>query len=151
MWGLKYPGWTPDVLQLAMSALPRARLIVIHRDIAPVLRSAKARRSVNRLTEAKAFCAQWAANLRFALQLPPSPRVLLLSYEELVRDPEPQLRRIESFAGIAPIDRGVLAHRVNEWSGEDGKPVYIEPAELSEAELQACEEARQTLAAVAPA
>jgi Sulfotransferase family len=136
VWGVKYPGWGRDVLQRMMAELPRAKLIVIHRDVAAALRSAKARGSVRRLADAKAICAQWAANMRFASQLPSSPRTLLVAYEDLIRDPEPQLRRIEAFAGIAAIDRGVLAQRVNAWGG------YVEPAELSEAEIEVCTSAR---------
>lgn len=136
VWGMKYPGWSPEVLQLLLGAMPRAKLIVIRRDVTSALRSAKACGSVRRLNDVHAFCAQWTANLRGALQVEGSSRVLLLSYDELVADPEPHLQRIEQFAGIGGIDRGVLAQRVNAWDG------YIEPAPLSEAEIQACNGAR---------
>jgi len=136
VWGVKYPGWPAEVLQAIMSILPRTKLIYIHRDIVPALRSAKARGSLRRDTELKAFCAQWAANMRMAAQLRDSDRVLVLSYEQLVADSESTLQRLEAFTGVTNLDRRVLAHRVNE------RHEYIPPAELTDDELKAAEEAR---------
>jgi hypothetical protein len=135
VWGLKYPGWSGEVLQAIMTFLPRAKLIYIHRDVVSALRSAKARGSVRRTTELNAFCAQWAANMRMAAQLRDSDRVMVLSYDQLGSDSETTLQRLEAFTGVTGIDRGVLAHRVNEW------PEYIPPAELTADELRVAEEA----------
>src|SRR5262249_29829226 len=121
VWGVKYPGWGAEALDLILTALPRAKAIIIHRDIIPVLRSAKARRSVRQLSEAKAFCAGWTANMQFIAQLRDTERLMVIAYDDLARDAEPVLRRLEAFAGIANIDRGVLAHRVNEWASS-GRP-----------------------------
>lgn len=136
VWGVKYPGWSGEVLQAIMTILPRTKLIYIHRDIIPALRSAKARGSVRRGTELKAFCEQWSANMRMAAQLRDSDRVMVLSYDQLVGDAEQTLQRLEAFTGVTRIDRGVLAHRVNE------RHEYTPPAELTEDELKAAEEAR---------
>lgn len=141
VWGVKYPGWSGEELQAIMTFLPRAKLIYIHRDIVPALRSAKARGSVRRSTELKAFCAQWAANMRMAAQLRDSDRVMVLSYDQLAGDSERTLQRLEAFTGVTRIDRGVLAHRVNEWSRDDERPEYIPPAELTAEEMKAAEEA----------
>ena len=149
VWGVKYPGWTAEVLRLILETMPRAKMIYIHRDIVPVLRSAKARGSLRR-AEVKPFCEQWSANMRGAMALPPSERLLMLSYEELIAEPEATLQRLESFAGLAGIDRAVMAKRVNAWSDEEGSS-YIAPAELSDAERQAAQAAREQVTSSAGA
>jgi hypothetical protein len=136
VWGVKNPGWGADVLTLILNALPRAKVIFIHRDIVPVLRSAKARRTVRRLQEAKEFCTQWATNMAALPQLHTVSNVLVVDYDELARDAEAVLQRIESFAGLCAIDRGVLAHRINE------RDRYIEPAQLTNEETAVAEAAR---------
>ena len=138
VWGMKYPGWGAGPLNLIRNSLPRAKVIFIHRDIVPVLRSAKARGSVRRLAGVKAFCAQWASNMKAVAQLRESPNALVIDYDDLVRDAELVLQRIEAFAGLEPIDRAVLAQRVNTFGG------VIPPAELKDEEMAAAEEARRT-------
>lgn len=150
VWGVKYPGWSPEVLQAIMTFLPRAKLIYIHRDIVPALRSAKARGSVRRGAELTAFCAQWSANMQMAAQLRDSDRVMVMSYDQLADDAERTLRRLEAFTGVTNIDRGVLAHRVNDWSRDDERE-YIPPAELTDGELKTAEDARATIGAAASA
>src|SRR5688500_20147813 len=49
----------------------------------------------------------------------PIYRVMVLSYDQLTADAETTLQRLEAFTGVTRIDRGVLAHRVNEWSRDD--------------------------------
>jgi hypothetical protein len=141
VWGVKYPGWGGDVLNMLAAAMPRMKTIFIHRDVLPVLRSAKARRTVRRLEDARELCAQWAMNMGALPQLRVSPTALVIDYDDLVRDSEAVLQRVESFAGLTAIDRGVLSHRVNE------RDRYIEPATLTDEETAVAEQARYAVTA----
>jgi Sulfotransferase family len=128
VWGLKYPRWPAPVIDLLRAALPRARWIYIHRNLLDCVKSAKARGELRRPGDVAAYAQEWSANRAHVLSLPASERVLVLDYDDLLRDAEAFLRRVEQHSGAAPIDRGVLAHKVNDSSG------YLAPAELTDEE-----------------
>ena len=129
IWGVKYPRWPAATIELLRSMIPRSRWIYIHRDVLACLRSAKGRGDLIRPGDEVLFAQEWTANLNFALTLPRDERLLFLDYDDLARDPEAFLRAIEEFSGAKPIDRNVLAHRVNDSEG------YLPPVELTEQEI----------------
>jgi hypothetical protein len=129
VWGVKYPRWPGQIIDLLRAMIPRAKWIYIHRDIVDCARSAKGRGEILRTANAESYAQEWVANLTHVLSLPPSDRLLIVGYDELARDPEAFLSRIEEFSGARPMDRDVLRHRVNDSEG------YLPPVELTEAEL----------------
>jgi len=129
VWGVKYPRWQAATIDLLRAMIPRSRWIYIHRDILACLRSAKGRGDLLRPGDEVLFAQEWAANLDFALTLPRDERLLFLDYDDLARDPEAFLRAVEELSGAKPIDRSVLAHRVNDSEG------YLPPVELTEHEV----------------
>ena len=150
VWGVKYPGWRPHVISLLRRTLPRARFVVIHRDIAGCLRSAKARGSVTSEQEARAFCNDWRVNLSFMLGMRGDPAALVVSYADLVGEPERTIGVIEGFTGARGMRPEVLQHKINAWVDADGKTAnrsgYIAPADLTETETRIADEAASALA-----
>jgi hypothetical protein len=130
VWGVKYPRWPGPTIELLRAMIPQGRWIYIHRDLPDCLRSAKGRGEIFRPQDFALFAQEWAANLDHVLSLPPSDRFLVLQYEDLQRDPEAFVARIEEFSGARPIDRDVLRHRVNDSEG------YLPPVELTEPEVE---------------
>lgn len=136
VWGVKYPRWPATMIELLRTLIPRGRWIYIHRDIADCLRSAKARGEVPRSGDVAAYAQEWSANLTSVLALPRDERFVIIDYADLARDPEAFLRRIEEHSGARPINRNVLASRVNDSEG------YLQPVELTAAEMEIAERAR---------
>jgi len=136
VWGVKYPRWPATMINLLRTLFPRSRWIYIHRDIADCLRSAKARGEVPMAGDVVAYAREWSANLTSVLSQPRDERFLVVDYADLARDAEAFLRRIEQFSGARPIDRSVLARRVNDSDG------YLQPVELTDAELEIASGAR---------
>jgi len=139
VWGVKYPRWPAGMINLLRMMIPRSKWIYIHRDIVDCLRSAKARGELPYPGDAAAYAQEWATNLTFAMSLPRDERFLVIAYEELAQDSETFLRKIEVISGARPIDRAVLAHRVNDSEG------YLPPVELTEAEMEIALRARTHL------
>jgi len=138
VWGLKYPGWSPVMLSMLRTVMPRARFIFILRDLSDCLRSAKAQQLVVSAQDVRDFCRMWVGGAAYARTLGTDQGTLLLDYADLVRRPQETLARIGSFAGVQDMDAAVLEHKINIWVGRefaaqtaDG---YIPPAELSQAE-----------------
>jgi hypothetical protein len=154
VWGIKYPGWPPHFINLVRRFMPRARFIIIYRDIVDSLRSAKARRSVNSEQEARQFCDEWKNNLSFMLGLGDDPSVLLVSFAELVRSPEEVLEAVAGFAGVEGIQIATLGDKINVRLDGDGQkmsaPGYIEPAALTETEKRIARESVSALGKAAP-
>jgi hypothetical protein len=140
VWGFKQPGWTPATIRLLRAVMPRARFIFIHRDLVDCVKSAKATQLINSQAEVTEFCQAWVENLTYMLGVSDESAVLLLSYEELLKAPQPVLERLAKFAGAKDMDPGVLLRKVNTSTGEDyvmqSRNGYRKPAELDDAEMR---------------
>ncbi len=145
VWGFKCPAWKPAFIQLVRTLMPRARFIVITRDLTDCVRSAKAQLQLGARPELIEFCHAWVEGMDYWQQAGNDPAVLVLSYEELTEAPERTLHRLAEFTGLDDIQSQVLRYRVNTWTGNQ-TPVqaqngYVPPAELTAAEQQVIAEA----------
>jgi hypothetical protein len=127
-WGWKLAGAQTWMIRMLPAMLPKARIIHVDRDLVDTVRSAKTAGMVGEGPDFERFVADAAANRRALAELNGLP-VLHLRLEELLADPETGLGRLEEFAGISPIDRSVLAVKVN----QPHSP-WIAPVEISAAE-----------------
>jgi hypothetical protein len=79
-----------------------------------------------------------------ASELAQDERILFLKYEALLGLPAEHVQLVELFTGVKGIDAGELDAKINTFEGENGaghSPTqYIEPAELTEAELAMVEQ-----------
>ncbi|MFP3959903.1 MAG: sulfotransferase family protein [Spirochaetaceae bacterium] len=91
-----------------MSMVPHARLIVLARDGRASALSMYKRRWMATTRECMSRWAVFSRMTADALQRCPSEQVLLLRYEDLVRDFETQLPRIHEFFGLPAPDFGRL-------------------------------------------
>jgi Sulfotransferase family len=151
VWGIKYPGWPPHFINLLRKVMPQSRFIIIHRDITDCLRSAKARRSVNTEQEVRQFCKAWADNLTFMLGMKNDRSVLVISYEELLTEPERIGSLLAGFAGVRDMKLEILNHKINAWADDMGQGAsragYIEPVTLTETERSIADESASRLRA----
>lgn len=142
VWGVKAPGFKPHTMALIRQAMPKSRFIYIHRDVLDCLRSAKARQTVRSEQDVKEFCTSWADNLGYALNLRHEPFMLLLEYAELIAEPAASLQQMAAFSGAQEMRLEVLNRKINTRLSDASAsaPGYIEPAELTDAEMQtACD------------
>ncbi len=144
VWGFKCPAWKPALVRLVRTLLPRARWIVITRDLAACVRSAKAQLQLGSLPEVQEFCRTWLEGMDYWRGVGDDPAVLVLSYEELTAAPERPLRRLAEFTGVDDIQADVLKHKLNTWSGDhvliQAPNGYVPPAQLTEAEQRIVDE-----------
>jgi hypothetical protein len=140
VWGVKYPGWKPAFIRLLRSLMPRARFIVITRELEACARSAKAQIQFSSGSELKEFCRTWVEGMDFWRSVKGDPAVLALTYEELTVAPEVTLGRLAGFTGVEDIKPDVLHRKINTWTGSkallDAQNGYVQPAELTDAEQQ---------------
>jgi hypothetical protein len=141
IWGFKWPACPPTAVKVFMSLLPSAKVVYVTRNPLDALKSAKARRFVTTTPQAAAFCADWSANVEGLLPLRGHPRVLWLSYEDLMADQEGTIARLQGFVGALNMSPDVFGVKVNTFvgdaSGGHSPTQYIEPADLTEAEIEA--------------
>lgn len=144
--------WIVDFLPALARAFPDLRLVVIVRDPRAVLASLAAMaesdptQTAHPLSYARHWRKQVACCERYRADPELAPLLHLVSYEQLVSEPEPTLRTLCDFLGIA-FDRAMLDPR---WSGNssfrerlekiDATPVgqwrgRLEPAQVRLAEL----------------
>lgn len=133
VYGVKYPGIIPPLVNALRLLLPQSKWIFIHRELDSCLRSAKARGDLQHQSQLQQYCQEWNANMEYLLSLPPDERTLVLRYDELRADANAFIDRVEAFTGAKPIDRSVLQHRVNDPSG------YLQPVELTNEERSVAE------------
>lgn len=137
-WGVKNVLREFSVIRTIQQLLPDAKVIVICRNLAEVIRSQKARRFIAAPEQVEAQCQVWRRNTEQALDYS-NGNFLVMHHEALVRDPGPEIARLEGFARVSGIDRRVLERRVNTFRGQasDGlsDSEYIAPGELSAAEV----------------
>ena len=108
--------------------LPNARIIHVDRDLVDTVRSAKAAHMIGQDADFERFVAESAMNRTALAELSGLP-VLHLCLEELLAEPENNIARLERFAGVSPIDRSVLAVKVNHPHSPWIAPSEITPAE----------------------
>jgi hypothetical protein len=144
VWGFKFPSYSKDMIRGLLAIMPRAKVVYVFRNLPDVLRSAKARKFVTTPEQTGQFCADWAKNLMEASELAQDERILFLKYEALLGLPAEHVQLVELFTGVKGIDAGELDAKINTFEGENGaghSPTqYIEPAELTEAELAMVEQ-----------
>jgi hypothetical protein len=132
VWGFKYPGWTPVVLNALRQMMPGFKLLYIHRDLLDCVKSEKARGNLSSLEEFKGYCASWTKNLEYVLSLKDHENVLLVNYADLIGKPEITIQTISDFSGATNIQHSVLNVKVN-------------TAELNAEELNVVESLRSSL------
>lgn len=144
VWGFKYPGWPPPLMQLLQRALPRTRTVYVIRDLGDTLRSAKTWLGLKADADTEAFCGQWRDHVRFMREWAREHPVLLLRHEALLAAPGDTVAALQAFLPIGAVDTGLLARRINRstegaeaWQG--ARP-YLEPTPLTPRE-QACVDA----------
>lgn len=144
VWGFKYPGWPPPLMQLLHRALPRTRTVYVIRDLGDTLRSAKTWLGLRTEADAEAFCAQWQAHVGFMRQWAQEHAVLVLRHEALLADAAGTVAALRAFIPFGEMDTGLLARRINRatdaaeaWQGDQP---YLEPTPLTPRE-QACVDA----------
>lgn len=131
VWGFKYPGWRPAMIQLLRRTMPQSRFICILRNLRDCARSAKAQGELQTEEQLRVFCKEWAENSRFFQEVADDPAFLVVRYEDLAGQPDEVLRRLAEFTGLTTINRDVLTHKINTGGGG-----YKAPAELSEEEMR---------------
>jgi hypothetical protein len=149
LWGFKQPGWQPHLIRMLFGAMPGTSLIYIFRDLADCVRSAKAWGELHDEAETQQFCAQWAGHMTFMQQWQHSNPVLMLSYEDLLREPMQAIERLRNFLPFEGINIDVLEHKINNMTeGVDTRRDhlnYIEPAALTALETGFIEAAMKTV------
>lgn len=152
LWGFKYPGWPPHLLQMLSDAIPGTRVIYISRHLADCVRSARARGEIDGDAQLENFCSQWIDQEQFMRQWHAQHPVLMLTYESLTRDPDLAIRQLCDFLPFENLKPDVLQHKINNMArGSDTRHPdndYIEPAVLTAAELAYIE---KRVASMAPA
>jgi Sulfotransferase family len=137
-WGFKYPGWQPHLIRMLFDAMPGSSVIYIFRDLADCIRSAKAWGELHGEADTQQFCAQWAAHMKFMQQWQHSQPVLMLKYEELIKEPVLAIERLSHFLPFQDIKSDVLLHKINNMTeGTDTRREhndYIDPAALTAVE-----------------
>jgi hypothetical protein len=146
VWGFKYPGWTPAVLNALRQMMPAFKLLYIHRDLLDCVKSDKARGNLGSLEELRAFCVSWTQNLEFVLSLNDPEHVLMVNYADLVGKPEASIQAISDFSGATNIQHSVLGVKVNTFKDSaSGHTGYVAPAELSAEELNVVDDLSSSL------
>jgi len=149
LWGFKYPGWQPHLIRMLFDAIPGTRAIYIFRDLADCVRSAKAWGELHSEADTQQFCTQWAGHLRFMLQWQDSNPVLMLKYEELIKEPGRAIEQLRNFLPFEDMKSEVLQYKINNMTeGADSRRDhhnYIEPAALTERESDFIEAAMKAV------
>ena len=152
IWGFKYPGWPPHLINMLLDVLPETRVIYISRNLTDCVRSAKAWGEIYGEAEMQQFCAQWAGHMKFMRQRQASSSVLMLSYEKFIKEPDLAIQRLRDFLPFEDLNRDVLRHKINNMTqGSDIRHQgneYIQPAELTAAELDHIEAVMATMESV---
>ena len=140
VWGAKMAGWNPAVLHSFLSMIPNCKIIYITRDPGECLRSAKAVNMVYDMEGAQYLLQQWQTGMQFLASKSQETRILPVSYEELMANPEAEIAKIADFTGAKGIDHSVMGVKLNtmlrdDRQGEVGKG-YIHPSTLTDEEKQ---------------
>lgn len=151
IWGFKYPGWPPHLIHMFLETIPETRVIYILRNLADCLRSAKAWGEIHSEEDMKQFCEQWSVHMQFMRQYRESASVLMLSYENLIEEPETVIQHLRDFLPFENLSRDVLRHKINnKLQGINARHQnndYITPAALTTAEREHVEAVMATMEA----
>jgi len=138
IWGFKWPAAPREVIRALMMLMPRAKVIYVCRNPFDALKSAKARKFVRTDQETDRFCAAWAKNMQEVAALEQDERVLLVRYEDMVKNSADCADLLELFTGVENTDRSVFDIKVNTFLGEAALGYspsrYIEPEILTDAD-----------------
>jgi len=138
IWGFKWPASSREVTLALMMLMPRAKVIYVFRNPFDALKSAKARKFVQSKEDTARFCAAWAKNMEEIAALEQDERVLLLRYEDMLRNRAGCADLLELFTGAKNTDRGVFDIKVNTFLGDTALGYspsrYIEPDVLTDAD-----------------
>jgi hypothetical protein len=146
VWGFKYPGWTPAVLNALRQMMPDFKLLYIHRDLLGCVKSEKAKGNLGSLEEFKGYCLTWTQNLEFVLNLKDPENVLLVNYADLIAKPVATIQTISDFSGATNIQNSVLNVKVNTFKDANSSHTgYVAPAELNAEELNVVESLSSSL------
>jgi Sulfotransferase family len=146
IWGFKYPGWTPAVLNALRQMMPAFKLLYIHRDLLDCVKSEKARGNLGSLEEFTGYCLSWTKNLGYVLGLKDQQNVLLVNYADLIGKPETTIQTISDFSGATNIQHSVLNVKVNTFKDANSSNTgYVAPAELTAEELNVVESLSSSL------
>ena len=136
-WGMKNVLQDFQVIHTIQQLLPEAKIVVICRNLREVIRSQKARNFVATLEEVEVQCRLWRCNTERALAYR-HRNYLLLHHEQLCRDRQTEIARLEAFAGIDGINHDVLDFRINTFRGNasegHSQTEYIAPGTFTEEE-----------------
>jgi hypothetical protein len=113
VWGWKLAGAQAWFIQMLPSVLPKARVIVMDRNLEDTARSAKASQHFGPGADFERHITDAVASRAALATLSPRLPVFKLSLEELLDEPARMIAGLEDFAGCAPIDRSVLSVKVN--------------------------------------
>ncbi|MCG3181948.1 MAG: hypothetical protein BIFFINMI_04394 [Phycisphaerae bacterium] len=140
-WGFKNPISDGRHIRLFRDVCPQARIIFIHRHIADIVRSQKARKWLDSVGKVAAEAQRWARIMQYMADATGDDRLLVIRYEEMIASPEEWADRLETFADIRGIDRAVFDRKVNTFAGSQrnghSPDEYIDPEELAPAEMEA--------------
>lgn len=141
-WGYKFPLRIFDDVELFLQLLENCRILFIYRNIYDVVRSYKARGWIKEMKDVGKVSFQWQHNMLQALDFQ-HKNFFLLSYEDLVENPEKQITCIEEFLEMSGISRQVMEVKINSWpeKGKEGRSLkaYVAPEKLCEKEEKVVE------------
>ena len=144
IWGFKFPSYPSETVLAMQVMFPCAKVVYIYRNLPDVLRSAKARQFVTTPEQTAQFCADWAKNMAEASVLAQDQRVLFLKYEAFLEQPAEHIGLLELFTGVRGISADEMSVKINTFEGErsvgHSPSQYIEPAELTAADLEMIEQ-----------
>jgi len=129
-WGWKVAGGNPFVIGLLPQWFPEARIITLTRDLADVVKSAKADGHFRCEDGLKHFCESWISGEEAinALRATRGDRVLALDFSDMIHNQMDTIRRLEEFTGARDILADVFLRKINHPDSD----VHIPPADLTD-------------------
>lgn len=128
-WGFKENTCGLDICSLILDAFPSGRAVFLVRHPRFALASVAATPWYNEIGAASGFINLWIANSASFLRAT-DPRILVIRYEDLVRHPETETRKLAEHLGLPreKFDQDAFRHRV----GGTDHPVELGPSERRE-------------------
>lgn len=140
IWGLTMGGWNVGNFNTILPILPNTKFIYLVRDVISTLEAGKAIQLVQSLDDFRNVAGIWNQQVEGIQHFREDSRFLVLTYEELLADPDKWITAFEKFTGAEGIQKAVLEAEL-----ERGEP----KAELSEAETailkEMCGEMREKM------
>ena len=142
VWAAKNPRINIDLLAIMLKYLPGCKVIYLYRDIINVAKSYKARKFIKNKEELLQLCKTWSLSLNQLdlLMGEGDPRVWVLNYDNMVKDTNIFIDKLESFTGLKEVNKEVLSFKINTFLGNTSDGLspsgYIKPEELDEEEMK---------------